>query len=153
MRKKSADLLTEKQNDAGDRMFNFVPTTDDKFLKQNPRELLDSGKFQRKNILLGLNSHEGSFFIIYEFPKRFVPTNVYNSNITNEEYLDMVKELNLVDSSSDVVDDTISSIYSLPCGDDDALPYLKSLGGMLGDVWFKCPVIHTAKAYAKEVLI
>jgi len=158
MREKAAALLTDTQN-VGDVAFSFVPTIDHKFLEKSPLELLKSGEFQRKNILLGMNSHEGSYFIIYQFAKFFDPRiEDYNSNITIEEYRQMVKDLKLVDSSSDVVTDTIASIYSLPCGsdgntgDDDELKYILSLDGMFGDVWFKCPVVHMAKAYATEVI-
>ena len=107
-----------------------------------------------------MNSHEGSYFIIYKFPDRFNPTKNYNYNITIEEYRQMVKQLRvrLVDSSSDLVADTIASIYSLPCGleansgDDAAISHLMSLDGMLGDVRFKCPVVQMAKAYARQVI-
>lgn len=162
MREKSPQLLTDKQFELPDVTgvtFFFVPTIDHKFLDNSPIELLKSDKFQRKNILLGMNSHEGSYFIIYKYPELFDPRIQDNkNNITIKEYRKMVKELSLVDSSSDVVTDTIASVYSLPCGsqgnsgDDDAVNYIISLDGMYGDVWFKCPVIHTAKAYAEEVI-
>ena len=159
LREKNADQLTEKQSEVPSVSgFPFVPTVDPKFLNKRPLEVLESGEFQQKNILLGMNSHEGSFFIIYTFPDRFDPTKEYNDNITTEGYREMVKQLKLVYSSSDVVADTIASIYSLPCGlegnsgDESAISYLKSLDGMLGDVWFKCPVVQMAKAYARQVI-
>jgi len=161
MRGKSAQLLSDKQwevKEATVVSFYFVPTVDQKFLTKSPQELLKSGEFQRKNILLGMNSHEGAFFVIYSFVDLFSPIDSYTDDITSKSYREMAKKLMLVDSSSDAVTDTIASIYSLPCGsegntgDDDAIKYFKSLDGMLGDVWFKCPVVRMAKAYAKEVI-
>ena len=139
--------------------FFFVPTIDHKFLKKSPLELLKSGEFQRKkHILLGVNSHEGSFFVIYAFKKQFDPEKAYNDQITYDEYREMVSNLSLAGPLSDVVADTIAAVYSLPCGsegntgDSDAGRYLMSLDGMLGDVWFKCPVVHMAKSYARKVI-
>jgi len=162
LREKSADLLTEKQWEVqtnSGSTFAFVPTIDNKFLNKNPTDLLKSGEFQKKDILLGMNSHEGSYFIIYAFPKRFDPLKDYSDDITFTEYRDMVKQLRLdswmVDPSSDVVSYTIASSYLLLCGskgnasDDDAVNYLISLDGMFGDVWFKCPVIHMAKTHVR----
>jgi len=159
VREKDADLLFAKQWDVASAFsitYPFVPTIDHNFLNKNPLELLKSGEFQKKNILLGVNSHEGSFFVLYTFPKRFDPLKDYNENITNEEYRDMVKTLRLDawtrDPSPDVVYDAIASVYSLSCGsedstgDDDAATFLFALDGMLGDVWFKCPVVRLAKA-------
>jgi len=162
LREKEPSLLTSKQWEvasSGGSIFKFVPVIDQKFLKKNPLELLKSGEFQRKNILLGMNSHEGSYFIIYRFPERFHPsTDLNKSNITTEEYRDMVKQLGLVESSADAVIDTIAYVYSLPCtsegntGDVDALTYFMALDGMFGDVWFKCPVVNMAKSYARQVI-
>jgi len=138
--------------------FNFVPTLDNNFIKKSPKELVKAGEFQRKNIVAGINSHEGAFFVLYSFVSRFSPILSYTDDITSEDYPEMVKDLMLVNTSSDAVTDTIAAMYALPCGaegntyDDDAIPYFRSLDGVLGDNWFKCPVIGFAKAYAKQVI-
>ena len=163
LREKSAELLTAKQWEVQvDRGSRFRPTIDHKFLNKSPTDLLKSGEFQRKNIMLGMNSHEGSYFIMYAFPKRFDPLKDFNNNVTFEEYREMVKKLGMyswmADPSSDIVTDTIASVYSLSCGsegntgDDDAVRYFMSLNGMFGDVLFKCPVIHLAKAHVSAVI-
>ena len=162
LREKSADLLTEKQwkvkTSSGTPAFK--PTIDHKFLNKNPTDLLKSGEFQKKNILLGANSHEGSYFIIYAFPERFDPLKDYNNDITFREYRDMVKQLKLhswmAGPWSDIVSDTIAASYLLLCGskgntsDDDAVNYFMSLDGMLGDLRFKCPVVHMAKTHVRK---
>lgn len=170
LREKEPELLIEKQWDVKQVTgiaFHFQPTIDNNFLTKSPLELLKSGEFQQqKNVLLGVNNHEGSYFVLYAFKEQFDPTKPYNENITDEEYRKMVSDLMLVElvseqlklggSSSDVVTDTVADAYSLPCGsegntgDKDAARYLLSLDGMFGDVWFKCPVIHMAKAYARQ---
>lgn len=100
---------------------------------------------------------EGSFFVIYSFKDQFDPKKGDNKNISNAEYREMVSKLNLVDSSSDVVIDTVADVYSLPCGsegntgDKDAVRTLMALDGVFGDAWFKCPVVQMAKSYASKV--
>jgi len=160
MRKKDADVVTSKQFEVSDNSYNFVPTIDQQFLKKSPKQLIDDGEFQRKNIMMGMTSHEGSYFIFYQFKQLFnASLERLDINVPHDEYRKMVSELKMVvESSSVVVLDTVASIYSLPCGlegstgDLDAKTYFKSLEGMFGDVWFKCPVIHKAKSYAKEVI-
>jgi len=49
----------------------------------------------------------------------------------------MVKQLRMVNTSSDFVIDTMASIYSLPCSDDDGVNYFMALEGIVGDVRFK----------------
>jgi len=162
MREKPPELLAAKQwlvRQFPSFALTFVPTIDDKFLTKSPAELMQyPGEFQRKDILQGVNSHEGSRFIILSFADTFDLTKEYNDNITSEEYREMVEKLRLVNSSSDVVIDTIASIYSLPCGsqgnigDDDGETYFMALDGMFGDIWLKCPLLDTARPYAREVI-
>jgi len=170
MREKPPKLLTTMQwlvqrQDAGFTL-SFVPTIDDKFLTKSPAKLLQyPGEFQRKDILLGVNSHEGSLFIAAGFPDHFDLTKDYNENVTSVDYREMVKLLLstssdvLLNTSSDVVADTIASIYSLPCGsqgntgDDDGAKYFIALDGILGDIILKCPGLRTARLYAREVIL
>jgi len=165
LREKAADLLTSKQwklSSVTASHFIFVPTLDHdrQFLEKSPAELLESGEFRRKNILMGVNSHEGAFFVIYAFPEVFDPTDKErHKNVTYEDYREMVMKLDVVDtSSSEVVSDTIASVYSLPCGEGgntgnaDAKSFMESLDGIFGDFMFKCPVVQTAKAFAREVI-
>jgi len=153
MREKLPELLTAMQwlvsQEAG-TSFTFVPTVDHKFLTNSPLQLIN-GEFQRKDILLGANSHEGSMFVILTFPNRFDPTKDYNANVTSEEYREMVEQLKIVNSSSDLVIDTIASIYLLPC-DHNRVNYFMALDRMLGDVWFNCPILHMARPYDREVI-
>ena len=137
-----------------------MPTVDDTFLTKSPAELMQyPGEFQQKDILQGVNSHEGSMFIILSFPDTFDVTKKYNDNVTSEVYREMAEKLRLVNTSSDVVIDTIASIYSLPCGsqgntgDYDAVKYFIALDGMGGDFWSKCPQLDTARLYATEVIL
>ena len=64
MRETPPELLTAMQwLVQQESTFTFKPTIDDKFLTKNPAELLQyPGEFQRKDILQGVNSHEGSRF-------------------------------------------------------------------------------------------
>ena len=106
MQKKTPDVLTEKQwevKQVTSSAFFFVPTIDDQFLKKSPLDLLKSGEFQKKNILLGMNNHEGSYFVIYSFKEQFNPEAAYNANITNDEYRETVSYTHL----------TLPTIYSV----------------------------------------
>ena len=154
MREKPPKLLTATQwlvQAGSSTSVPFPPTIDTKFLTSSPVELLLlRAEFQRKDILLGVNSHEGSTFIIEAFPDTFDPTKEFNENVTSEEYREMVKLL--LNTSSDFVIDTVASIYAKSNTDDDGVNYFMALSGMLGDVGFKCPVVNTAKTYATEVI-
>jgi len=158
MQEKPTELLTTMQwlVQQGSEL-TFIPTVDDTFLTKSPAELMQyPGEFQRKDILQGVNSHEGGLFVFLAFPDHFDLTKEYNDNVTSEEYRDMVKLL--LNTSSDVVADTIASIYSLPCGsqgntgDDDGVNYFIALDGIFGDIYFKCPALETARLYAREVI-
>ncbi|GFS12881.1 carboxylic ester hydrolase [Elysia marginata] len=45
--------------------FPFVPMIDGVFIRQDPKEMLRRGEFKKVPLLLGSNSNEGTFFIIY----------------------------------------------------------------------------------------
>ena len=45
--------------------FPFVPIVDGDFLPTNPATILASGHFPRREILVGTNQDEGSYFLIY----------------------------------------------------------------------------------------
>ena len=45
--------------------FPFVPIVDGTLLPANPATILAAGNFPRKEILLGANQEEGSYFLIY----------------------------------------------------------------------------------------
>ena len=153
MREKSARLLTDTQHIVEGRRgttFTFIPTIDHKFLIKSPAELLKAGEFRQKNILLGTTSHEGALFAILSFPEYYDPTKDFNNNVTREEYRAMVNQSRLVNSSSDVVIDTVASVYALPC-DHDGVNYFMALSRIFGDVWFNCPVLHMTTSYAREV--
>jgi len=48
--------------------FPWAPTVDGEFLVDTPYNLLKSGRFHRKDALLGTNRDEGSFWILPELP-------------------------------------------------------------------------------------
>ena len=45
--------------------FPFVPIVDGMFMPYTPTAILQSGKFPKKEVLLGANKEEGMYFLIY----------------------------------------------------------------------------------------
>ncbi|XP_060073893.1 cholinesterase 1-like [Ylistrum balloti] len=45
--------------------FPIVPTTDNHFIKQSPKEFLRAGRFPNKSLLMGVNSDESVYFLNY----------------------------------------------------------------------------------------
>ena len=65
-----AHLVNEQWVTRGILQFPFVPVIDGVFLPVHPDELLQQKEFKRCPILLGSNSNEASFFLIYELSER-----------------------------------------------------------------------------------
>lgn len=51
--------------------FPFLPVIDGFFLTQSPAQYLKNDRFKKTPLLLGSNSHEGSWFLVYENPEFF----------------------------------------------------------------------------------
>ena len=75
MRRTNASLLVNKEWDGvitmGVANFPFRPIVDGTLLPDGPHRLLSKGHFKQTPILLGANSDEGVYFIIYYLTEVF----------------------------------------------------------------------------------
>ncbi|KAL8593931.1 hypothetical protein ACOMHN_032351 [Nucella lapillus] len=67
--------------------FPFVPVVDGTFLTDTPMEYLRSGRFKKTPILLGSNSEEGTWFLVYE-----------NGHLFNLSTESLLSEENMIDA-------------------------------------------------------
>ena len=61
-------VLAKEWVDSRFLAFPWTPTIDGVIVPENPRTLLHSGRFARKDALLGINENEGSYWVIYALP-------------------------------------------------------------------------------------
>jgi len=50
------------------KVFPWAPTVDGNFLIDTPYNMLKTGRFQKKDALLGVNRDEGTFWILFALP-------------------------------------------------------------------------------------
>nr|XP_054771712.1 cholinesterase 2-like [Lytechinus pictus] len=53
---------------SGTYIFPFVPVVDGEFLTETPTAAKITGSFKEADVLLGTNTNEGSFFMVYDLP-------------------------------------------------------------------------------------
>ena len=96
LRNQNASALVYKEWDAivfGIAQFPFVPIIDGSFLDESPQRSMESGNFKKTSVLMGANSEEGHYFILYYLTELF--KNEENVYVTREDFLRSVKELNI----------------------------------------------------------
>ncbi|CAB0008422.1 unnamed protein product [Nesidiocoris tenuis] len=93
LRKANAtDLVQNEWGTLGICEFPFVPIVDGAFVDDLPQRNLANKNFKKTSIIMGSNSEEGYYFIIYYLTELFrKEENVY---VNREEFLQAVRELN-----------------------------------------------------------
>ena len=102
--------------------------------------LLRTGKLPKKEVLLGVNKDEGTFFLLYGVPGFNITG---HSLITRNEFLHGVT-LAMVDAS-EVVRDTAILHYTDWTDENNRMKNRDLLGSLVGDQFFNCPVIEFAQ--------
>lgn len=72
--------------------FPFAPIVDGAFLDETPQKSLRDGRFKKTDILMGSNTDEGNYFIIYYLTELFKKEE--GITVSRKEFLQAVKELN-----------------------------------------------------------
>ncbi|XP_032511934.2 acetylcholinesterase-like [Danaus plexippus] len=146
LRKKSADeLVNNEWGTLGICDFPFVPIIDGSFLDEKPRKSLAHQNFKKTNVLMGSNTEEGYYFILY-YLTELLPKEE-NVGITREQYLQAVRELNPF--VNDVSRQAIVYEYTDWLNPDDPVNNKNSLDKMVGDYHFACGVNEFAHRYAE----
>lgn len=146
LRKKDAlELVNNEWGTMGICEFPFVPMIDGAFLDETPQRSVAVKNFKKTNILMGSNSEEGHYFIIYYLTELFrKEENVY---VNREEFLQAVKELNPY--VNNVAKQAIVFEYTDWLNPDDPVRNRDALDKMVGDYQFTCNVNEFAHRYAE----
>jgi len=125
----------------------FLPTVDDTFLSRPPRNVVDAGDFQRKSLLLGSNSDEGSSFLFMAFPNRFNPNLTTQPDITDDDFASIIAGMNPLNPSQLAA---AAFEYAFPSCRGAAADRFVVLSNVLGDRVMKSGLVSTARAYADK---
>ncbi|KAK9512929.1 hypothetical protein O3M35_001234 [Rhynocoris fuscipes] len=142
----ASDLVANEWGTLGICEFPFVPIVDGTFVDDIPQRSLSSRNFKKTNILMGSNTEEGYYFIIYYLTELFrKEENVY---VNREEFLQAVRELNPY--VNNVARQAIVFEYTDWQNPDDPIKNRDALDKMVGDYQFTCNVNEFAHTYAES---
>ncbi|GLG99963.1 Acetylcholinesterase, partial [Gryllus bimaculatus] len=143
--KDATELVNNEWGTLGICEFPFVPIVDGALLDDHPTRSLASKNFKKTNILMGSNTEEGYYFIIYYLTNLFKKEeNVY---VSRAEYLKAVHELNPYVNA--VGRQAIVFEYTDWANPDDPIGNRDALDKMVGDYHFTCNVNEFAHRYAE----
>lgn len=107
----SADDLTNKAWELSMThvQWPFAPTIDNYFINDSPREIMKTDYFANKDILLGFNTDEGTFFLLYYLLDAInYPT---SRNMTREEFLAEIPYIVSTDGFSFIKQDSDKLLF------------------------------------------
>ncbi|CAH1800626.1 unnamed protein product [Owenia fusiformis] len=143
LRTKDADEIYAKDYVTGNFFeFPWVPNKDGELVEDNPRNLIKEGKFQKKDIIAGVNTDEGSFWILYALPGFFKDN---SSEQSEQMYRDAIKTLDWDLPSG--TKDLITTEY-LPADTSDKNANRDAIEDEMGDRAFICPTINLAQDFS-----
>lgn len=146
LRNKNASELVENEwGTLGICEFPFVPTIDGAFLDELPAKSMAMNNFKKTNILMGSNTEEGYYFILYYLTELFRrEENVY---VNRDEFLHAVHELNPY--VNNIARQAIVFEYTDWMNPEDPIRNRDALDKIVGDYQFTCSVNEFAHRYAE----
>uniref|UniRef100_A0A3Q1HDI2 Carboxylic ester hydrolase n=1 Tax=Anabas testudineus TaxID=64144 RepID=A0A3Q1HDI2_ANATE len=144
-----AGEITSKQNDVITQpsilVLPFLPVVDGDFIPDKPEVLLSTGSLPKKELVLGLNKDEGTYFLIYGVPG----FNITGQNpITRDVFLHGVTLA--MGDGSDVARGAALFQYTDWADVNNGMKNRDSLGSLIGDQLFVCPVLEFAQRYSQR---
>jgi len=137
-------ILNNEWVDGNFMVFPWAPTVDGDFLVDTPYNMLKSGRFQRKDSLLGVNRDEGTFWILYSLPG-FSKDSASLHNYTM--FLNGVDQIAW--DLTDFQRRRIKDLYTVHAGMDmDANRDV--LDKVCGDRSFTCPTEELTEIYSRQ---
>ncbi|XP_064112237.1 acetylcholinesterase-like isoform X1 [Macrobrachium nipponense] len=144
LRHTNATTLVRHEPSNGICDFPFVPIIDGAFLDELPIKSLRNNNFKKTNILVGSNTEEGYFFIMYFLPSIFRrEEDIY---VTRPEFETSVGKLHPY--FNDVVRQAIMFEYTNWLNPDDGAMNRDAIDKMVGDYHFTCNANELAYYYA-----
>lgn len=145
--KKAVDLVNSEWGTLGICEFPFVPVIDGSFLDETPQNSMKTANFKKTNILMGSNTEEGFYFIIYYLTELFRIDGTEDVKVSREEFVRAVSELNPY--VNHVGRSAIMYEYTDWLRPDDPDANRNALDKMVGDYHFTCNVNEFAARYAE----
>ncbi|XP_018025299.1 acetylcholinesterase [Hyalella azteca] len=146
LRSKNASELVNSETSNGVTDFPFVPIIDGAFFDKLPIEYLRNGDFKKCNILMGSNTEEGYWFIMYFLPSLF--RREENVLITRAEFERSVRAL--FPYFNELILQAIMYQYTDWIDPEDGAKNRNAIDKMIGDYHFTCNVNEFAEYYSKS---
>ncbi|XP_046823958.1 acetylcholinesterase-like isoform X2 [Vespa crabro] len=144
--KDSKDLVESEWGTLGICEFPFVPVIDGTFLDETPQRSLASSSFKKANILMGSNTEEGIYFIIYYLTELFRIDGTEDVKVTREQFVNAVSELNPY--VNQIGRNAIIYEYTDWLHPEDPDINRDAIDKLVGDYQFTCNVNEFAGRYA-----
>lgn len=125
--------------------FPFVPVVDGYFLQCDPQDCARSSNFKNASVIMGSNSEEGFYFIMYFLTDLLRKEE--NVLISRDEFIRAVNSLN--PDMNDLARQAIIFEYTDWMNPDDPIKNRDALDKLVGDRQFTCNVNEFAHAYAR----
>lgn len=126
--------------------FAFTPIVDGVFLDDSPEKLLESKDFKKTKLMLGSNTEEGTYFIIYHLTELF--KNSEDVFLTREDFKKTVKEL--TPNMNPIGQEAIMYQYTDWLNPHDQIKNRDAIDKIVGDYHFTCHVNRIADKYASS---
>jgi len=145
-RANASQLVDNEWGTLGICEFPFVPVIDGSFLDESPAKSLANGNFKKTNIMMGSNTEEGYYFIMYYLTELLrKEEDVF---VSRDEFKQAVYELNPY--FNNIVREAIMFEYTDWLHPDDPVANRDALDKMVGDYQFTCNVNEMAYRYAEN---
>lgn len=141
------ELVNSEWGTLGICEFPFVPIIDGTFLDETPSRSMITESFKKANILMGSNTEEGFYFIIYYLTELFRIDGTEDVKVSRDEFIKAVTELNPYVNS--IARTAIIYEYTNWVNPDDPNENRNSLDKIVGDYQFTCNVNEFAGKYAE----
>uniref|UniRef100_A0A0P4WKV8 Carboxylic ester hydrolase n=1 Tax=Scylla olivacea TaxID=85551 RepID=A0A0P4WKV8_SCYOL len=145
LRKTNATTLVNNEPSSGICDFPFVPIIDGAFLDERPISSLRNNNFKKTNIMMGSNTEEGYWFIMYFLTDIF--RREEDIKVTRSEFEASVRDLHPY--FNEVVRQAIMFEYTDWNSHDEGSMYRNAIDKMVGDYHFTCNVNEFAHYYAQ----
>ncbi|XP_015440531.1 PREDICTED: acetylcholinesterase-like [Dufourea novaeangliae] len=140
------DLVKNEWGTLGICEFPFVPVIDGAFLDETPQRSLVTSSFKKANIMMGSNTEEGFYFIIYYLTELFRIDGAEDVRVSREQFVNAISELNPY--VSQLGRHAIIYEYTDWLHPDDPHANRNALDKIVGDYQFTCNVNEFAGRYA-----
>ncbi|XP_030621090.1 cholinesterase-like [Chanos chanos] len=122
----------------------FTATVDGDFLLEMPELLIQSGRFLKTDILLGVNRDEGTYFLVYGSPGFSIH---HQSLIDREQFMEGLT-WNLPGFSQMALE-AVAFQYTDWTDERNGQKNRDALGWLVGDHYISCPLLDFARLYTQ----